>query len=220
MTNLTIKLAVVGGLAVTLAHEGDRALVDMLATGAGPTRPVVATEPVAAPPAMAPAVRRAPPRRAARVQPASLSAAHLSEPLPVVLPAPAVVLDRAALPTALADQPERPAAAASASTFADSVARLGAQAEHVDRLWEAYKSTCQVRVRRQYDFGREWFALWDRALESADETPQCTDLVWRVLQSGESVRHELLAARTYARANALSPETEAGMLRWHGLEWK
>jgi hypothetical protein len=98
------------------------------------------------------------------------------------------------------------------------VIRLSRDADAIDRLWLIYKAECGVRVGRQYAFGREWFAIWDRAAQPTIDARNCSDVLWRLLQGGESVRRDLGRARATARA-ALDPGTEIGMLRWHALEW-
>lgn len=105
-----------------------------------------------------------------------------------------------------------------AKTFAAEVIRLSREADAIDRVWLVYKGQCGVRVSRQYAFGREWFALWDRAAQPAIDARGCSDLLWRLLQSGENVRRDLGRVRATARA-ALDPGTEIGMLRWHSLQW-
>ena len=106
-----------------------------------------------------------------------------------------------------------------AQAFATDVARLSEEADAVDRLWHAYKAQCGARGGRRHDFGREWFALWDRSFEPTLATPACGELLSRLLQSGNSLRRELLETRAMAGRVALTPGTEVGMLRWHSLQW-
>ena len=84
-----------------------------------------------------------------------------------------------------------------ARAFAADVVRLSGEADGVDRLWRAYKAECGVREGR----------------------PVCSGILWRLLQSGEGVRRELLEARAVAKRAALPTGTEIGMLRWNGLQW-
>jgi hypothetical protein len=105
-----------------------------------------------------------------------------------------------------------------AKNFAVEVVRLSAEADAVDRLWHVYKAECGVRVGRQYDYGREWFALWDRAAEPSVEARGCSEILWRLLRDGEGVRRDLTRARANAK-DRLDPGTEVGMLRWHSLQW-
>lgn len=105
-----------------------------------------------------------------------------------------------------------------AKNFAVEVVRLSAEADAVDRLWHVYKAECGVRVSRQYDYGREWFALWDRAAEPTVEARGCSEILWRLLRNGENVRRDLTRARATAK-NVVDPGTEVGMLRWHSLQW-
>ena len=103
--------------------------------------------------------------------------------------------------------------------FVSEVVRLSAEADVVDRLWSNYKHSCGVRVGARYDFGREWFALWDRAARATVASPVCAEMQWRVLEAGDATRSNLLRARALARRALLPPATEVGVLRWHGLEW-
>jgi hypothetical protein len=220
MLSGTTKLALCAGLAATtLAHQGDLGpFAGAKATVGGPPKVESAAAP--APPAVdswRPAAASVN-RRVVRVRATAATRdwkASLPEALPVVSRIDVDLPQR----TDVAPDMSNDTAGGSATAFAGAVVRLSAQAEQVDRVWAAYKQTCQVSVRRRYDYGREWFALWDRGLESALETPACAELMWRVLQAGETVRHELLAARSSAQQSRLAPETEHGMLRWHALEW-
>jgi hypothetical protein len=103
-----------------------------------------------------------------------------------------------------------------ATSFAAEVLRLSAEADDVDRLWQAYKEECGVRVSRQYDFGREWFSIWDRAAEPNINAPGCSDLLGRLRQAGEKIRRDVQRARASSHQ---ARGTEIGMLRWHALQW-
>jgi hypothetical protein len=151
-------------------------------------------------------------RQARRVAPLEYAAA-----ITAMSPDAAVV----AWPLAAASQRLRtdvvPKASQDAATaFAAEIVRLSAAADAIDRLWHDYKAECGVRVGRQYDFGREWFSIWDRSAEATIDAPRCGDLLWRLMQEGETVRRDLLRARA---AQDLDHGTEIGMLRWHALQW-
>jgi hypothetical protein len=104
-----------------------------------------------------------------------------------------------------------------APAFAAEIMRLAAAADAIDVLWHDYKSQCGVRVARQYDFGREWFSIWDGAAEATIHAPRCSDVPRRLKQEGDIVRRDLLRARATARF--LGHGTEIGTLRWHALQW-
>jgi hypothetical protein len=106
-----------------------------------------------------------------------------------------------------------------ASSFADEVLRLSAEADRVDRLWLGYKGGCGVRVSREYDFGREWFAVWDRAADPTIDAPRCGDVLRRIREVGDKVGRDILKARAAAHQAGLDRGTEIGMLRWHALHW-
>ena len=128
-------------------------------------------------------------------------------------------LGRPAIPRLAGALPSSSPQDVAARAFAADVVRLSGEADGVDRLWRAYKAECGVREGRQYDFGRAWFALWDRSAEPTVVSPVCSGILWRLLQSGEGVRRELLEARAVAKRAALPTGTEIGMLRWNGLQW-
>jgi hypothetical protein len=97
---------------------------------------------------------------------------------------------------------------------------MSAEADAIDRAWRAYGSGCQVNVGRSYDFGREWFALWDQAVQSQATSAECSELLQWVVDRGETLRRELTSALSEARRARLPEETVEGMLRWHSLEWR
>ena len=98
--------------------------------------------------------------------------------------------------------------------------RLAGAADSSDQLWQEYKAECGVRVEREYDFGREWFALLDHAAEATIDKPDCPPLRKHILQSAEEVRRDLALARVAARQSQVDLATEIGLLRWHTLEWR
>jgi hypothetical protein len=103
-------------------------------------------------------------------------------------------------------------------TFTAEVVRLAAQADAVDRAWAAYRADCPPRLLRAYDYGREWFAVWDRAVEPA-AGPDCASKLGHVLEIGRRLRGDLETARHTASAGRVTPATIVGILRWHGLDW-
>ena len=107
-----------------------------------------------------------------------------------------------------------------AHAFATAVLRLSAEADAIDRVWRAYGSGCQVSVGRSYDFGREWFALWDQAIESRATSAECAEMLQWLVDHGETLRRDLASALSQARRARLPAETVEGMLRWHSLEWR
>ena len=126
---------------------------------------------------------------------------------------PQVEPNAIAPPPPIADRDEQ------ARAFAAEVVRLSGEADAVDLVWSAYKSNCQVAVGRAYDYGREWFAVWDQAVDARASSAECAQLMQRLLETGERVRRGLASAREAALRANLPPETVHGMLRWHGLEW-
>jgi hypothetical protein len=107
-----------------------------------------------------------------------------------------------------------------AHAFAIAVLRMSAEADAIDRVWRTYGRDCQVSVGRSYDFGREWFAIWDQAVQPRVTSAECAALLQWLADKGEALRHDLAAAQNGARRARLPEETVEGMLRWHSLEWR
>lgn len=105
-------------------------------------------------------------------------------------------------------------------TFATEVVRLSAQADAVDRFWQVYRARCDPGTSKGYEFGREWFGLWDRALVPTSGDAGCAALLQRVVVEGGGVLMELTAADALARHAGVSALTIHGMVRWNGLEWR
>lgn len=103
--------------------------------------------------------------------------------------------------------------------FTRTVLRLAAESDPIDRLRWVFKRSCGVSVVVRYGFGREWFALWDRAAVSMRESPVCAVVLWQVLGRGAGVRRDLVEARRRARRTCLSPAMEIAILRGNPLEW-
>jgi hypothetical protein len=208
MTNLALKLAVASGFASVLTFQGDQHQPRPAAASLDVLDTIAATAPDAAVMPSPAAVLPQRPRVSSR-------SVKTPEPLPAPRPEE---IGRAgdSLVRPSIDPP--PASPTAATAFAAEMIRLSAQADAVDRLWLVYKAECGVRVGRQYDFGREWFSIWDRAAEPTIDAPGCSDVLWRLLQAGESVRNDLLRARATAQ-QGLDRGTEIGMLRWHALQW-
>jgi hypothetical protein len=107
-----------------------------------------------------------------------------------------------------------------AHAFATAVMRISAEADAIDRVWRAYGSGCQASVGRSYDFGREWFALWDQAIEARGTSAECAEMLQWLVDHGETLRGGLTSALVEARRAGVPEETVEGMLRWHSLEWR
>lgn len=137
-------------------------------------------------------------------------------------PAPTATPDAIATPTP-DPRPHRPGSAdqvdGASRELASQVVRLSARADGVDRLWQAYRTRCQPGTSRGYEFGREWFGLWDRAFVPATTDAGCAALLQRVVVEGGGILMELTAADALARHAGVSPMTIHGMVRWNGLEW-
>jgi hypothetical protein len=103
--------------------------------------------------------------------------------------------------------------------FAAEVVLLSAHADAVDRLWDAYRVRCEPGPARGYEFGRDWFGLWDRAFVPRPGDPGCAALLQQVAVEGGVVLMRLTSADSLARHAGVPPVTISGMVRWNGLEW-
>lgn len=103
--------------------------------------------------------------------------------------------------------------------FGLEVLRLSAEADRLDAVWQIYKDRCHVQTTREYDFGREWFAALDGAIDAADAALDCAEVPADLIDAGEAVRQDLRELRSRARATGVSAGTEIGRLRWNQLQW-
>ena len=106
-----------------------------------------------------------------------------------------------------------------ARDFAAEVTLLTAQADAVDRLWRAYRARCQPEPVGGYDFGREWFVLWDRAELPRFADGACEELLQGVVVKGGTVLTDLTAADSKARLAGVPEATIHALARWNSLEW-
>jgi hypothetical protein len=190
MMNLALKVAIVSSFVTAFVLHGG-----------GAERPVAASEP-------------ATPAGPATAEESAASAARVTQ-----TPARGSTLPPSPVSPALLGEIPETSQDLAASAFAAEVARLSSEADEVDRLWQVYKDECGVQVSRHYDFGREWFSIWDRAAEASVDAPRCGDGLRRVRQAGEKVGREILKARATARQGVLNRGTEIGMFRWNALQW-
>jgi hypothetical protein len=192
MMNLALKVAIVSGFVTAFVFRG----------GGTEERPAAASEPATPRPTTALEAPVASPARGISEAPSHA---------PVAPPNPT----NAAVPVEIPETSQDLAA----SAFSTEVLRLSAEADEVDALWNSYKEKCGVRVSRHYDFGREWFSIWDRAAEASIDTPGCGEDLRRLRQAGEKVGRDILKARAMARQGLLDRGTEIGMLRWNAVQW-
>jgi hypothetical protein len=106
-----------------------------------------------------------------------------------------------------------------AEAFAREILRLSADADRVDTIWQIYKDECKVKVSRSYDFGREWFSLWDGTAEATAANDSCKETPFALFDAAETIRRDLLHARAMAQETGIGTGTEVGVLRWHTLQY-
>jgi hypothetical protein len=103
--------------------------------------------------------------------------------------------------------------------FADQVAALAQQAGHVDTLWNAFRTTCNVTLRSSYADGRDWFSLWDDTAQIDVSGGACRDLFNQVVGRGEAVKAGMAGAEEAARKADLSPGDLRETRRRYSMEW-
>jgi hypothetical protein len=138
-------------------------------------------------------------------------------------PAPSVPVDSNSKTPALTTPSATDKAAAitargAATTFAERVATLSAQATKVDSLWVGFRSNCKVVMDRPYDNGREWFVLWDQPVQADFTTGFCRDLFNQIIGQGEAIKQAMKSAEESVRDDLL-PGAIRDVRRRYSMEW-
>jgi hypothetical protein len=107
---------------------------------------------------------------------------------------------------------------ATAEAFARQVADLAAEASRVDRLWSAFRTTCDATVGSRYEGGREWFGLWANDVRADLSNGFCRDLYNQVVGLGESVKRGMASAEDAAR-RSLSPGDIRDVRLRYSMDW-
>ena len=102
--------------------------------------------------------------------------------------------------------------------FSREILRLSADADRIDSVWQIYKEECKVQLGRQYDFGREWFGLWDGTAKPTMQTSNCKEVPGSLADASETLRLDLKRAQIAAGETGVGEATEIGALRWHMLQ--
>jgi hypothetical protein len=103
-------------------------------------------------------------------------------------------------------------------SFAVQVALLSQRANRVDGLWNSFRSSCDARVRGNYDGAREWFGFWDDAVRSDLSSGFCRDLYNRIVDLGEGVKTAMVTAEDVARGT-LPPGSIREIRRHYAMDW-
>jgi hypothetical protein len=116
--------------------------------------------------------------------------------------------------------PLAPASGAVAATdaFARHVADLAAEADRVDRLWSAFRTTCDATVGGRYEGGREWFGLWANDVRADLSNGTCRDLYNQIVGLGETVKRGMTGAEDAAR-RSLSPGDIRDVRLRYSMDW-
>lgn len=116
----------------------------------------------------------------------------------------------------------RPAAADNArvvarDAFDVQVARVGGQADRVDRVWNDFKSACSFKGTPR-EGARGWFAVWEGSIRADMSGGVCRDLFNQVVDLGEPVKQEMNAAEDVAR-RTLTPGEIRDIRRLYRMDW-
>jgi len=121
-----------------------------------------------------------------------------------------------------APRPLPPAASetspAAVEAFARQVAGLATEADRVDSLWSAFRTTCDATVGGRYDGGREWFALWANDVRADLSNGTCRDLYNQIVGAGESVKRAMAGAEDAARRSLAPGDIRDVRLRY-SMDW-
>ncbi len=121
-----------------------------------------------------------------------------------------------------ASRPPPPAASATSpaaiDAFARQVANLSQDADRVDRLWSAFRTTCDATVSGGYEGGREWFGLWANDVRADLSNGTCRDLYNQILGAGEGVMRGMSGAEEAARRSLTPGDIRDVRLRY-SMDW-
>jgi hypothetical protein len=121
-----------------------------------------------------------------------------------------------------APRPLPPAASetsqAASDAFARQVANLAQDADRVDRLWSAFRTTCDATVGSEYEGGREWFGLWTNDVRADLSNGTCRDLYNQIIGVGETVMRGMAGAEDAAR-RSLSPGDMRDVRLRYSMDW-
>ena len=107
---------------------------------------------------------------------------------------------------------------AAGDSFARQVATLSEDADRVDRLWSAFRTTCDATVGGRYEGGREWVSLWTNDVRADLSNGTCRDLYNQVVGLGESVKRGMAGAEDVAR-RSLSPGDIRDVRLRYSMDW-
>jgi hypothetical protein len=93
--------------------------------------------------------------------------------------------------------PREPASATEMYTY--QVALLASQAGQVDVLWTGFCEECDVAVRGESGFSREWLSLWDERATYDASSAYCREVLIEIVRRGEPVNAAMLAVERKGR---------------------
>lgn len=111
-----------------------------------------------------------------------------------------------------------PAPEAAAEAFARQVADLALEASRVDRLWSAFRTSCDASVGGRYEGAREWFGLWANDVRADLSNGYCRDLYNQIVGLGETVKRKMAGAEDSAR-RSLSPGEIRDVRLRYSMDW-
>lgn len=112
---------------------------------------------------------------------------------------------------------DAPSTLAPREAFSAKVAGLAAQADGVDRVWDEFRSACDLRAGKPHEGGRGWLAIWEGPIRADLSAGSCRDLFNQIVDRGESIRAGIAAAEDGARS--LLPGDMMQIRRQYRLYW-
>jgi hypothetical protein len=107
---------------------------------------------------------------------------------------------------------------AAAEAFTRQVADLATEAARVDRLWSAFRTTCNASVGGGYEGAREWFSLWANDVRADLSNGYCRDLYNQIVGLGETVMRGMARAEDAAR-RSLAPGDIRDARQRYSMDW-
>jgi hypothetical protein len=138
-----------------------------------------------------------------------------------------IVKSRAVAPPKVAASPSRSAPGASADNsqalasreaFGAQVASLAAQADRVDRIWNEFRSACDVKAGNPREGARGWFVAWEGSIGADLSGGTCRDVFNQLIDLGEPIKAGMTAAEDVARRTLL-PGDIREIRRQYGMDW-
>jgi hypothetical protein len=104
------------------------------------------------------------------------------------------------------------------TAFTGQVSSLALEAARVDRVWSAFRDSCDASVGGSYAGAREWFGLWGNDVRADLSSGFCRDLFNQIVDLGEAVKRGMAGAEDAAR-RSLSPGSIRDVRLRYSMDW-